>query len=266
MSYRTTQHNLSNRLYVHLPFAILLERLEQVIETKIQPEIYLDADFLDSPPMAQLDRVGRTLADNGLGCTMHGPFMDICPAAVDMEIRRVSIKRLLDVMQIARQFKPKVIVFHPGYNDLHHSENKALWLKNSIDTWGMMADKAQEYGLTLALENIFEKDPLLLAKLFETINSPHLTHCFDIGHYNVFADYPLDDWLDILGSYITELHLHDNNGDWDEHLALGEGSIDIKEIFRHIKERNINPELVIEAHTEEQVFLSLSRVGEYLEL
>lgn len=265
MPIKPTYSKFSNRIYVHLPFAMLFEKLEQVIEAKIQPEIYLDAEFLDNPSNAQLERVGRTLSDNGLGCTIHGPFMDLCPAAVDMEIRRVSIKRLLDIVQIARQFKPKVVVFHPGYNDLHHGENKALWLKNSIDTWGKLAEEAQKYGLTLALENIFEKDPLLLAKLLKTINSPHLTHCFDIGHYNIFADYPLADWLDILGPYITELHLHDNNGEWDEHLALGEGSIDIKEIFRHIKERNINPELVIEAHTEERVFLSLSRVGDYLE-
>jgi sugar phosphate isomerase/epimerase len=253
-----------HKIYVHLPFATLAERLEQVIQLKINPEIYINADFLDSPDTSQLDKVSHALHDNGLGCTIHGPFMDLCPGAVDKIIRQVSLKRYQSLMQIAGQFAPQVVVFHPGYDDLRYGENRELWLENSLTTWNTVLEDAEKYGLTLALENIFEKDPLLLAKLIKTINSPRLTHCFDVGHYNVFADYPLEDWFELMGEHITEIHLHDNHGDWDEHLALGEGAIDLPAIFAQLKKRNLKPTLVIENHQEEHVFLSLERIENYL--
>ncbi len=263
--WQMSKATLYPRIYVHLPFAILAEKLKQVIQLKISPEIYFDADFLDAPDTSRLAMVSDALQDNSLGCTIHGPFMDLCPGAVDKQIRRISLKRYQSLMQIAGQFSPQVVVFHPGYDDLRYGENRELWLYNSLATWNTVLEDAEKYGLTLALENIFEKDPRLLAKLLKTVNSPRLTHCFDVGHYNIFADYPLNDWFNLLGEYITEIHLHDNHGGWDEHLALGEGSIDLPAVFAQLKERNLQPALVIENHQEEQVFLSLKRIENYLE-
>jgi sugar phosphate isomerase/epimerase len=191
--------------------------------------------------------------------------MDLAPGATDKKIHQITLGRFKNLLQIASQFAPRVVVFHPGYNDLYYGENKELWLDNSLVTWNMVLEEAREHGLTLALENIFEKDPLLLAKLIKAIDSPNFTHCFDIGHYNVYADYPLEDWFDLLGPYMTEVHLHDNHGSWDEHLALGEGNINLQALFSQLKKRQMQPALVIEAHTEEHVFLSLDRIRDYLE-
>jgi sugar phosphate isomerase/epimerase len=253
-----------HQVYVHLPFSILVERLEQVVQARLNPEIHFNADFLDSPSVPQLEQVKHALEDNGLGCTIHGPFMDLCPAAVDKQIGRVTIQRFLGLIQIAAEFAPRVVVFHPGYDDFRYGDSKELWLQNSLRTWNTVLEEAQKHGLTLALENIFDKDPLLLARLIAAVDSPHFTHCFDIGHYNLYADYPLADWFELLGPYMTEIHLHDNHGRRDEHLALGEGSIDLDALFNQLKQRNLQPALVIEAHTEEHVFLSLNRLGRYL--
>jgi sugar phosphate isomerase/epimerase len=56
---------------------------------------------------------------------------------------------------------------------------------------------------------------------------PRLVHCFDFGHHNVFARIPFQEWLFYLdpGRHI-HFHLHDNCGGNDDHLAMGQGSID----------------------------------------
>ncbi len=156
---------ISPRIYVHLPFAVLAERLKQVIQRKINPEIYFNADFLDAPDASLLAKVSDELKDNSLCCTFHGPFMDLSPGAVDKNIRQVSIQRYKSLVHIAGQFAPKVVVFHPGYDDLRYGDNREIWFRNSLATWNTVLEDAEKYGLTLALENIFEKDPLLLAKL-----------------------------------------------------------------------------------------------------
>ncbi len=261
-------NNLNNRLfypvYVHIPFFMLIEKLDLVIEKRINPEIHISGEVLDTVSDKQLSRVINALTRNNLSCTIHGPFMDLAPVAVDKKIREVTRQRLLDTLEIAAMLSPAVLVLHPGYNDLQHGDNKDNWLKNSIATWNIMVKKAEEYRLNIAIENIFDKNPLLLAKLLKEIDSPFLGHCFDVGHYNVFADYPLCDWFNIMGQYIKELHLHDNNGKRDEHLALGDGAVDIPAVFAQLKKHKITPALTIEAHNEKNVFLSLDRLKGYL--
>jgi sugar phosphate isomerase/epimerase len=265
MSFPTLPAKFSNRIYVHIPFYMLVEKLDMIIRAEIQPEIYFNADVLESPPVAQLEMVKQALQENGLGCTIHGPFMDLCPGAVDKKIRQVTLQRLLSLIRVAAEFSPEVVVFHPGYDDLRYGEAKELWFENSLSTWYTVLEEAQKHGLTLALENIFDKDPLLLARLINTINSPQLTHCFDVGHYNLFSDYPLADWFDLLGPHTVEVHLHDNRGSQDEHLALGDGSVNLVAVFSQLQQRRLQPALTIEAHTEERVFKSLERIGGYLE-
>jgi sugar phosphate isomerase/epimerase len=257
--------NLTSRIYVHVPFAMLLERLKYIERMGLQPEIYINADVLDSPPVSQLKQVERVLRLNKLGCTVHAPFMDLSPGAVDKRIRRLSLERIVGLVRMVAELAPQVIVVHPGYDDLHYGDSQDLWFQNSLETWHTVLEEAQKHKLRLALENIFDKTPLLLAKLIKTLNSQFFGHCFDIGHFNLFADYPLADWFDFLGPHLFELHLHDNNGIKDEHLGLGEGSIDLRMIFGELKIRNLEPILVIEAHTEKQALLSLERIGDYLD-
>jgi len=68
--------------------------------------------------------------------------------------------------------------------------------------------------------------------------------------------------VDSLAPYLGELHLHDNCGKQDEHLAMGKGNIDFQRIFKHLKDRRKDlPTITLEPHKEEDLWLSL----EYLE-
>jgi len=71
-----------------------------------------------------------------------------------------------------------------------------------------------------------------LAELIRNVDSPYLRMCFDTGHAHIEAARfgsvasQLEDCLDV----VAYLHVHDNDGRRDSHLAPGEGTIAWEEI------------------------------------
>jgi len=71
--------------------------------------------------------------------------------------------------------------------------------------------------------------------LFERLQNQGVRFCFDIGHQHAFSRSTLEDWLRALGSYLGQLHLHDNHGTADEHLPVGEGNFPFGDLFQFIR-------------------------------
>ncbi len=193
--------------------------------------------------------------------TIHAPFMDLSPGAVDSKVRAVTIERFSQIFNIAETLKPKVIVFHSGYEKWKYASKIDLWLEGSLITWKHLLPRAEEQGIRIAIENIFENDPINLRFLMEKMGSQYFGVCFDTGHFNLFSATPLEEWLQQLKPYIIELHLHDNNKSADNHRAIGDGSFDFDTLFPLLKGRNLV--YTIEAHTKEDVFKSLKRLKTY---
>ena len=79
-----------------------------------------------------------------------------------------------------------------------------------------------------------------------------------MGHYNVFGKSPLKEWVETLGEKIMGLHLHDNSGEEDSHLAIDEGNADFAGLFRFINEKGLQPTITLEPHEEETLWQSLA--------
>ena len=77
-------------LCAHIPWPRLEEHRSYLLEERINPELYLPADALDSLSMAQLASLSNDLQAHGLSCTIHAPFMDLNPGSVDRSIRETS--------------------------------------------------------------------------------------------------------------------------------------------------------------------------------
>ncbi len=116
----------------------------------------------------------------------------------------------------------------------------------------------------MALENVFEEKPQVLKRLLEKINSPHLGYCLDAGHGNLFSREPLADWVEVLGSRLVEIHLHDNRGEADDHLPLGQGSIDFASLFSLLQKKKLQPIYTIEPHEIAHLQPSLEALEKYL--
>ena len=71
----------------------------------------------------------------------------------------------------------------------------------------------------------------------ERVNHPAFGLCLDIGHAHCYSKDPVQQWAQALSPYIRHVHVHDNLGKKDSHLALGEGTIPVQEVFDKLKQK-----------------------------
>lgn len=249
---------------INIPYSLLLERVDFVIQHRFFPEIYFCADELDGFRKKEAQDLIQTLQHHGLEITVHGPFMDLSPGGVDRKVKEVTFERFTRTIEVAASFRPKTIVFHPGYERWKFDGDVDLWLRSSLQTWRPLVDEAAERGLTIAIENVYEETPEPLLRLLKEIHSPHFRFCFDTGHYQVFSKAPISLWMKALGEYLLEVHLHDNHGEMDEHLPIGEGSFDFTELFALFSRLRLRPIFTIEPHEEAHLWRSLQAIQKFL--
>jgi len=239
-------------LQVHVPFRMLLgDFLNTVVAKGINPEIGFDYAVLDSTGKNEFRKVAARLSDAGLRVTFHAPFMDLRPGAIDPCIREVSRDRLMQVFELVPLFRPRTVVCHPSFDSRYYVSTEMKWLENSINTWRTFGNLAAELNTIIVLENVYEQMPRHFVNLLTALDSPHVRFCFDTGHYNAFSDALLQQWLEELGDFLEEVHLHDNEGRRDEHLPIGEGNFPFAELFDFLRKREQKPILTLEAHSEE---------------
>ncbi|MFQ5736393.1 MAG: sugar phosphate isomerase/epimerase family protein [Thermodesulfobacteriota bacterium] len=252
------------RVQVHVPYPILLERLGEVLAERINPEVYMDGAALENASASDLERIRRELAAAGLRITMHGPYMNVNPGSSNEETRLHTVDRYAKTFEAASVLRPVNIVLHAGYDAGRFRGGPAQWMEQSMKTWPRFVRRAEDLGVTIAAENIFETGPSTLKALVRELGSPNFRVCLDSGHLSVFSGVPLEEWFRELGPDIAEVHLHDNRGGADEHLPIGEGVIDFPLFFRLLERYASGPVYTIEPHGEEVMRRAIKAVRAYL--
>jgi sugar phosphate isomerase/epimerase len=247
--------------HIHIPYDRVGQYLSFIQEKKINLELYFPSTGIDSIRSADLINLKKAL-DYMPSLSIHAPFMDLSPGAVDPKVRAVTMERFLLVFDIAELLEPISIVFHSGYEKWKYALNVDLWLKKSLKTWNVLARKGAERNIKIVIENVFEDEPGNLRLLMEEIGSDHFGICFDTGHCNLFSTVPLEEWLGQLKPYILELHLHDNNGGADDHKAIGDGTFNFDLLFSSLQDKKLI--YTIEGHSPDDVMRSMRRLNQYL--
>ncbi|MCS7199974.1 MAG: sugar phosphate isomerase/epimerase family protein [Caldimicrobium sp.] len=245
-------------IHISIPFELLKEHyLEVILRKRLSVEIILKAEILDREERTSFRRIADTLKNESITLSIHLPFMDLSLGALDFWVRKISLKRLFQGMEVASLFEPILCVFHSGYHPDYHREPQEEWRKIfTEEALPKILAFAEDLGIVLALENTFEPEPEFMLPIFQSYHE-RLGWCFDPGHARVFSERDELSWLTNLYPYLREIHCHDNKGKWDDHLPLGDGVIDFRRIFSFLKENNLFPILTIEAKREEDVFKSL---------
>lgn len=250
-------------VHVHVPYARFHEYGDRLRTLGLGVELYIDSHSMDEITDADLHRLTDVM-DHGRPLSVHAPFMDLCPGAIDSKIAAASLERYLQVMSFAEVLRPAVVVFHAGYEKWKYAGEIDLWLTQSLKTWRAVADKAEKHGVKIAIENIVDGEPAHLRLLAEEMDHPLFGLCLDVGHREIFSSLPVDAWVEGMHPYLFELHLHDNHGVNDDHLAIGEGRVDFKSLFASLNKLSIKPIYTLEAHSEEEALRSLESLKKYL--
>ena len=252
------------KIQVHVPYPALLERLQDILEMGINPEVYMDGRFLDEADAKDLRAIREQFAKRSLRVTMHGPYIDMNPGSADEKQRLSTAERYGRVFEVASELRPVNVVLHAGYSERRYRGDFGLWLEQSLKTWPRFVKEAERQDTVIAAENIFEKTPDTLKMLAARIDSPNFRLCIDSGHLRIFSKVEMEEWFRELGPFIAEVHLHDNFGKNDDHLPVGEGSVDFASFFRHLKAYSKDPVYTIEPHGEGMIERSLRAVRKFL--
>lgn len=259
MSENEKTAHIIRKIQINVPFTMLYDIYLDAFLTKgLNPEIGLDAAALDRFTLEDFSCIAREFRKNSRTVTLHGPYMDLNPGSADSAVRRVTEQRFEQLMELVPLFKPKSVVCHAGYDAKRYKYFKDTWLEKCLELWFRLASRLAENGSRLMLENVFEDGPEDIQVIFERLNDRAVGFCLDSGHVSAFSRSNLAIWLEVLGPYLGQLHLHDNFGNSDAHLALGKGSIDFSKIFSYLKKTAAaRPIITIEPHRETDLWSSL---------
>ena len=199
----------------------------------------------------------------GLKITLHAPFQDLLPGALDRHILAATRMRLQEAFDLLDIFQPLSIVCHVGFEARHYTGVEDRWLAHSLATWEPLAAQAARRGTMVALENVYETDPTLMRRLVTQIDAANVRVCLDVGHLQAFGGGDFAAWLTVLGDLVGQLHLHDNQGGEDEHLALGQGVVPVAQILDSLAARQSAPLVTLEPHQENSLAPSLDFLAEH---
>jgi sugar phosphate isomerase/epimerase len=259
MNKQTRYKDVLKKVQVNVPFRELENNyLPLFLEYGLNPEIGIDAQTLETTSSTEFKRIAEIFKHENRSITIHGPFMDLVPGGLDNMLLTATRKRLDRFFEILPVFEPIHVVCHTGYDPCHYRKNWNEWLANSIETWTSYVTLAERLGFKLLLENVYETGPDVHGALFEAIGSDVLGFCLDIGHHHVFGKSPIREWVETLGEKIMGLHLHDNSGENDSHLAIGRGNADFAGLFQLVDENGLRPIITLEPHEEETLWQSLA--------
>ena len=162
------------------------------------------------------------LHENSRAESLHGCYIDVNPASGDLLFQELSRLRIKESCDIASYLNADSVVIHSSC---------AVFLRGAyLDHWaGVSAEYfeeiAEEYSLNFYIENSMDIDTMPIMELMKRVKNPRIGVCLDLGHVNYSRD-PVEKWFDDLGEHIGYIHLSDNMGRYDDHLPLGDGTVD----------------------------------------
>ena len=203
---------------------------------------------LSKKRVAKLDEVARSL---GLKYSVHSPFADTNVASPSKDVLRVTMKRLKQSMKYAYDLDAYLWVFHPGSKSgISAFYPGADWQQNRQSIIEL-EKTASDLGLKIAMENMPEKYNFLMKtpddfiRFYEETNLEDVNIVLDTGHANLEGQ--IQPFLERLHKRIAHVHISDNHGVTDEHLGLGNGSIDWQQFAKMIKQTSFSGTVLTES-------------------
>jgi sugar phosphate isomerase/epimerase len=184
-----------------------------------------------------------------LDLLIHAPATSTNFISISDTMRRASYKEMQKVCFFAERCGAEIVTFHIGWNPAFINNGEFYFNLDLFDKHNERVLMHEMYSfllnspVTLALENTILIEKGLERALNFLLENTELRLTLDVGHYNIRKN----EFFIRNFDRVVNIHLHDNNGKVDEHLALGRGSVDLSEFplktyegFLTIETRNEN--------------------------
>jgi sugar phosphate isomerase/epimerase len=210
------------------------------------------------------DRLREAMGTTRLGFAVHAPISDVNIASVNPRMLDASMKELADTIAVAGELGISPVTIHIGYVSPLTILNKDKARETAYGSLRALDKVALEHGVPLAAENMprtrwaIFTDPEELEKAIE---GTEVKLCFDIGHAHISGN--IEGFMGLADRFIN-VHIHDNEGKYDQHLVLGKGTCDLKGLVSRL-EPGYKGNWVIECTDLEQGVESRDILGRWLD-
>lgn len=153
------------------------------------------------------------------------------------------------------------VIVHGGYHFTDDVDERTTAAKARLQR---TLDHAAERGVTLLLENHNHEPedsemhyiPVTLAECvdyFEALDSPALGWAFNPPHARLFPE-GIEGYLDRLGAdLVGQVRLNDNDGEVEEHLHPGEGTMNFRRLFALLDDSGYDGHYMLKFGTREDM-------------
>ncbi|MDM7935394.1 MAG: sugar phosphate isomerase/epimerase family protein [Methanothrix sp.] len=218
---------------------------------------------LTAENLADARKIAETTS---LTITIHLPYSDLNLASLNQPIWDETVRQMKGCLDLASSFA-RLAVVHPGHlSPLGSQMPDAAWERN-IQGLREICDHAAELDMRIAVENMVNMPALLgrrpeeIRGMIETADRENLGFILDVGHANTNGS--VERFLD-LKEIMIHAHIHDNHGERDEHLPVGNGTVPWGRVVSAL--RDYEGRLVTEARSIEEGQRSLSRFKRLMSL
>ena len=209
------------------------------------------AELVHQFPCENID--AEVLENYNLKYSIHAPFIDVNIASVQDKSRINSVDQIKSSIDLANKIDAECVVVHPGLTSF--LPNK--YFKNEVTNFANesmieLGRYAEDLGVLATFENMPSFNTMIydnMEELNEFLVSNDLFMTLDIGHA-MHSGYGADE---MYFDCIKHVHIHDNFGDDDAHLTLGEGTIDLNTIVNTLEKNNYDGIYIIEVNNYDSI-------------
>lgn len=200
--------------------ALFMEDNNKIIDLAKQHGFEM-IEILGEGPFFENDNM--EFKDCGMDMRIHAATVDINIASLNRGIREESVRQMIQCGEYAEKINANTITVHPGIIGRNEPHLRKAAMEFAIESVGEIIDNT---NVEVSVENMPVRGKFLANTVEEIEMIQEATGCsltIDTGHGNTCGN--LEEMLSLKN--ISYCHLNDNDGVKDQHITLGEGTLDL---------------------------------------
>lgn len=174
--------------------------------------------------------IGYARDSIGMRFQVHAPLSDVNIGSVNEPMRKAALGEIRQTIEMCHRLEIPLLTVHPGFVQGIAFLDRQKSLERTKETLREIASIAKMNSVEVAVENLpanmnatcTTADDLLYA-----IGTTELGVCFDLGHANTSGQ--TNRMLELVDRF-RNVHLHNNDGQWDQHNVIDDGTADIRRV------------------------------------
>ncbi len=182
----------------------------------------------------------------GMEFQVHAPLSDVNIGSVYEPMRLAALDEVKKTIASAHKLEIGLVTVHPGFIQGIAFLDKVQAVERTKKSVREISSYASDRSVKVVIENLpgnMNATCSRASELLEVVEGSGLGICFDMGHANTAGQ--VDEFLKLV-SMFGNVHLHNNEGQWDQHNRVDDGSADIRKIASVLK-RSYKGNIIVES-------------------